>query len=154
MMQATKEGRRGDAAPGPADDLTPLADALRTVVLAVRRKSLGTAQDKSVIALLAHLKSVGPLRAADLAEHACLDPSTVSRHLRALQADGLLMRTPDPDDGRATQLQVTPKGEQLVDEARRQRLALLGDALEGWSERDVATLTRLASRLATSMERL
>ena len=63
------------------------------------------------------------------------------------------MRTPDPEDGRATQLEVTPKGEQIVDEARGQRLALLGDALDGWSERDVATLTRLTRRLAESLER-
>jgi DNA-binding MarR family transcriptional regulator len=137
-----------------ADPLAELADALRTVVLAARRKSTGSAQDKPVIALLAHLKAVGPLRAADLAEYACLDPSTVSRHLRALESDGLLMRTPDPDDGRATRLQVTPQGEQVVDEARVQRLAMLGDALDGWSERDVATLTRLTRRLAESLERL
>ena len=153
-MQATKVKRRGSHPSKSDDHLVELADALRTVVLAVRRKSAGSAQDKSVIALLAHLKSVGPLRAADLAEHACLDPSTVSRHLRALESDGLLMRTPDPEDGRATQLQVTPKGEQIVDEARGQRLALLGDALDGWSERDVATLTRLTGRLAESLERL
>jgi DNA-binding MarR family transcriptional regulator len=154
MMQATKVSRRRSQASESADHLVELADALRTVVLAVRRKSAGSAQDKSIIALLAHLKLVGPLRAADLAEHACLDPSTVSRHLRALEADGLLMRTPDPDDGRATQLQVTSKGERIVDEARGQRLAMLGSALEDWSEKDIATLTRLTRRLAESMERL
>ena len=152
-MQATKVTRRSGTASESADHLVDLADALRTIVLASRRKSAGSVHDKSVVALLAHLKSVGPLRAADLAEHACLDPSTVSRHLRTLEDDGLLMRTPDPDDGRATQLQVTPKGEQIVDEARGQRLALLDDALEGWSERDVATLTRLTRRLAESMDR-
>lgn len=154
MMQATKDARPGSYAAKSADHLVEFADALRTVVLAVRRTSAGSAQDKSVIALLAHLQSVGPLRAADLAEHACLDPSTVSRHLRALEADGLLVRTPDPDDGRATQLQVTTKGQQIVEETRAQRLAMIGDALEGWSERDVATLTRLTRRLAESMVRL
>jgi DNA-binding MarR family transcriptional regulator len=49
---------------------------------------------------------------------------------------------------------VTTKGEQIVDEARGQRLAMLGDALEDWSERDLATLTRLTRRLAEGMERL
>lgn len=140
MMQATKE------------PLAELADALRDVVMAARRQAAGSAQDKSVIALLAHLKMVGPLRASDLAERACLDASTVSRHLSSLENDGFLVRTPDPGDGRATLLQVTKAGERVVAEARQQRLAMLSDAVADWTEKDVATLTRLTRRLAESLE--
>lgn len=99
-----------------------------------------------------HLIAVGPLRAGDLAEHACLDPSTVSRHLRSLEADGHLERVPDPDDGRATLLLVTDSGRLLVTEVRRQRLAMLSEAVVDWSQNDVATLTRLTRRLAESLE--
>ena len=135
-------------------DLTHLVDSLRDVVLAVRRRAAGSAQDKSVVTLLAHLMRVGPLRAGDLAERACLDPSTVSRHLRALEGDGYLVRTPDPEDGRATLLQVTPAGVQIVEDARSERLDMLSEAVADWSEADVATLTRLTRRLAESVESL
>ncbi|MCZ3387620.1 MAG: MarR family transcriptional regulator [Actinomycetia bacterium] len=140
MVQATKL------------NLTELADALRNVVMAARRQSMGSAHDKSVVALLAHLTTVGPLRAGDLAEHACLDASTVSRHLRSLETDGYLVRTPDPEDGRATLLQVTKAGERVVADARQQRLAMLSNAVTDWSEEDIATLTRLTRRLAESLE--
>ena len=140
-MQATKP------------DLLGLADSLRDVVMAVRRQSTGSAHDTSVVALLAHLTRVGPLRGSDLAERACLDASTVSRHLRSLETDGYLVRTPDPEDGRATLLQVTKAGERVVADARRQRLEMLSDAVSDWSEEDLATLTHLTRRLADSLER-
>ncbi len=141
-MQATKT------------NLTPLADALRDVFMAARRRFTGSEQDKSVIALLAQLTACGPLRSADLAERACLDPSTVSRHLGSLEGDGYVDRTPDPDDGRAALLQVTDAGERYLAEVRQQRLAVLSDALSHWSDKDIATLTRLNRRLAEDLEQL
>ncbi len=113
---------------------------------------LGSAHDKSVVALLAHLMMLGPLRGGDLAERACLDASTVSRHLRTLENDGFLVRTPDPEDGRATLFEVTKAGERVVAEARQQRLEMLSDAVADWTEKDLATLTRLTRRLAESLE--
>ena len=133
-------------------DLTPLADALRDVFMAARRRFSGSEQDKSVIALLAQLTASGPLRAAELAEHACLDPSTVSRHLDALEGAGYVDRTPDPGDGRATLLRATPSGERHLSEVRRQRLEVLSNAVSGWSDKDIATLTRLNERLAQDLE--
>jgi DNA-binding MarR family transcriptional regulator len=135
-------------------DLTPLADALRDVFMSARRQFAGSEQDKSVIALLAHLATAGPQRAADLAERACLDPSTVSRHLGTLEGDGYVDRTPDPDDGRATLLQVTAAGASHLAQVRQQRIAVLSDAVSDWSDKDIATLTRLSQRLANDLEQL
>ncbi len=142
MMQATKL------------DLTPLADALRDVIITGRRKYAASTQDKSVVMLLAHLMDVGPMRAHDLAGHACLDPSTVSRHLRSLESDGLVGKAPDPEDGRAMLLQVTDAGVELVAQARIERIELLSAAVSDWPAKDVAALTRLTRRLADSLENL
>lgn len=154
MMQATKDINSGRGAVNHPTELEKLADALRDVVMVARRRAARSAQDTSVVALLAHLMAGGPLRAGDLAERACLDPSTVSRHLRVLEAEGCLVRTPDPEDGRATLLQVTPAGQRLVAEARSDRLGMLSDAVVGWPEKDVVALTRLTRRLADSLESL
>jgi DNA-binding MarR family transcriptional regulator len=153
-MQATKVRTSSRSPTSQRAELEKLADALRDVVLVARRRAARSAQDTSVVALLAHLMTLGPLRAGDLAERACLDPSTVSRHLRTLEVDGCLVRTPDPEDGRATLLQVTPHGAQLVAKARSERLGMLSDAVADWSEKDVVALTRLTRRLADSLESL
>jgi DNA-binding MarR family transcriptional regulator len=132
--------------------LADLATGLRDVLLGMRRNVGGTEHEKAAVVLLSHLLSVGPVRASDLAERACLDPSTVSRHLKSLEAAGYLTRTPDPGDGRATVLGVSAAGQRLVDDARVQRIALLRSALAGWTAADVATLTALVRRLADDLE--
>ena len=144
MVQATTSPDR--------DDLVGLAEGLRDVVVNARRQASGSAHDKSVVLLLSQLMASGPLRASDLSEHACLDLSTVSRHVSALESDGLVVRSPDPEDGRAQLLSVTAAGEQLVQELREQRLAMLARALEDWSDDDRRDLIRLIRRLADSLE--
>jgi len=141
MMQATKS------------DLSGLATALRDVVLTVRRRAPGDGPDRGAVMLLVHVLEHGPTRATTLAENVFLDPSTVSRHIRSLEASGLLIRTPDPEDGRATLLKVSTKGRALVTEARKDRIAMLQDAVAHWSEKDVHLLTTLTRRLAEDLER-
>ena len=135
------------------DDLVGLAEGLRDVMVNARRQASGSAHDKSVVVLLSQLMAHGPLRASDLSERACLDLSTVSRHLSALESDGFVVRTPDPEDGRAHLLSVTAAGEELVTELREQRLAMLADALDGWSDDDRRDLIRLIRQLADSLEK-
>jgi DNA-binding MarR family transcriptional regulator len=132
--------------------LEELALGLRDVLLGVRRSAPGDDHDRAAVGLLAHLLEVGPVRAGDLAERACLDPSTVSRHLRALEDAGHLVRTPDHEDRRATLLEVSPSGRALVLETRAQRIAILRRATAAWSDKDLATVTRLVRRLADDLE--
>jgi DNA-binding MarR family transcriptional regulator len=141
MVQATKPSDLGD-----------LAEALRDVMMVARRRAAGSTHDKSVIMLLVQLMTHGPLRASDLADRACLDLSTVSRHLAALEAEGYVVRTPDPDDGRAHLLAATKDGQRLVREAREKRLAMLADALHDWSDAERSELIRLTRKLADSLE--
>ena len=127
--------------------------ALRDVVLGIRRSAPGDDHDRAAVGLLSHLLTLGPVRAGDLAERACLDPSTVSRHLKALEDAGYLMRSPDPEDKRATLLEVSPAGRTLVSAALDHKITVLDDAVAAWPPADVATLTRLVRRLADDLER-
>jgi DNA-binding MarR family transcriptional regulator len=47
-----------------------------------------------------------------------------------LEADGLLTRRPDPDDGRVTRVAVTTKGKSLLVASRRRKTAWLTTRLE------------------------
>ena len=51
------------------------------------------------------------LRMQDLGERAVLSRTRVSRLVEELETRGLVARTPDPDDGRATIARITPAGE-------------------------------------------
>ena len=131
-----------------------LVDALRDVVLTARRKASVDAHDRSAIGLLAELIELGPMRATDLAERACLDLSTVSRHLRAQETAGYIVRSPDPEDGRAMLLSVSDSGRTFVAETRQKHRELVSAATQTWPDADVEAFTRLARRLAQDMESL
>lgn len=68
---------------------------------------------------------VGPLRLSNLAARMDTTPATASRAIDVLQRYELVVRRPDPDDGRATLIAATPKGKRWSDERRSLVLSIL-----------------------------
>ncbi|MCX7558514.1 MarR family winged helix-turn-helix transcriptional regulator [Sulfitobacter sp. F26204] len=63
--------------------------------------------------LLALVQGRAPARARALADLLLMDKSQTSRVVKSLLAKGLLFTSPDPDDGRASVLELTGKGAKL-----------------------------------------
>ncbi len=53
-----------------------------------------------------------PVRPTELARLTGLRPTTLSNYLRRFEADGLVTRRRDPDDGRASLVELTGEGEE------------------------------------------
>ena len=70
------------------------------------------------------------LTAAALAKLEQISPQSMGATLAALEERGLLMRTPDPADGRRQILALTDAGRAAVHAKRAARNALISDALE------------------------
>lgn len=87
----------------------------------------------------------------DLAAHNHLDPSTVSRSVAALVKAGLVARSADPDDGRASVLTLTSPGRKALDQIFLWSDEHLAAALKEWTAEDIATLTALMQRLSTDL---
>jgi DNA-binding MarR family transcriptional regulator len=151
-MQQAKSGRASGASAG--QDMAGLAVALRDVIVHSRQPGVVHSIDKGAFALLAQLTYSTEVRGTELAHHACLDASTVSRHLRALEEAGYVARRPDPADARATLVAATPAGRDLVDQAMAERVTTFERATAAWSPADRTTLTRLVRKLADDLENL
>lgn len=95
--------------------------------------------------LLTHLDESGPLRATALVDATGVDKGAISRQVQQLVDLGLLTRTQDPDDGRATLLQVTADAHSRLRQVQRERRRRFDRRLDEWSEADLADF---ASRLA------
>jgi len=138
-----------------ASDTAAAVDSVVTALMAlgrlVRQRVDGDRLEPGTFWLLKHL-ATRPLRVTELAGCANLDPSTVSRHVAQLDRAGLVERTPDPDDGRAHQLQLTEVGRQQLEDAFARRRALLGRALLHWDPDDIAELDRLLDRFVADVE--
>ncbi len=88
-----------------------------------------------------------PIRVTLLADQAGLDASTVSRRVADLQEKGLVTRAVDTEDQRASLLDLTPRGRQLLASLREARRSLLEEALADWSTQDVQALADMLLRL-------
>jgi DNA-binding MarR family transcriptional regulator len=107
--------------------------------------------ERPALIVLARLKERGALRLSDLAGDVCLDVSTMSRHVRALEERGYVERTTDPADGRASLLTLTVAGRRVLATAWASRRAWVDRSLEGWSAQDRQVLTDALERFAAAL---
>ncbi|MGC4960506.1 MarR family transcriptional regulator [Gordonia sp. DT218] len=95
-----------------------------------------------------------PIRLSELAERESVTAPTMSRIVAALEEQGFVERTPDPDDGRARLLNPTPAGVELIANARTERARVLAEALDALDDDDRSTVGRglmiLAAALGTT----
>ncbi|MFH8608215.1 MarR family winged helix-turn-helix transcriptional regulator [Streptomyces sp. NPDC018029] len=102
--------------------------------------------------LLVRLDDSGPQRATDLAAFIGVGKATMSRQLRALEELGLVSREPDPADGRAWLIRLTPDGRTRFRTVRAARRASYVRRLASWDRAEVAELARLLGRLNASAD--
>jgi DNA-binding MarR family transcriptional regulator len=109
--------------------------------------------DRMALMILGTLARCGPSRLSGIAERTGFDASHVSRQVADLEKAGLLSRQPDPDDGRAIQLQATSKGQNLMkrlSDGRRERIERL---LSDWDQDEIEIFGRLLGRLNEASEK-
>ena len=131
-----------------ADSSTALVESLYSVLGHMRRLAAPGPVDPSSVFLLDMLRRCGPARPSDLAARTGLDQSTISRKLRALETQGYLHRTSDPDDRRAFVVHVTDHGNALLRVSLEARAEAMSAVLASWSVSDRADFGRLLHRLA------
>jgi DNA-binding MarR family transcriptional regulator len=137
---------------GPLSPEESVLHALMSIGRLMRQRIAGDSMDPGTFFLLKGLGSQQAMRVTELAALANLDASTVSRHVQQLQRSGLIDRSPDPDDGRAQRVALTPHGRKVLHDGLGRRRALLGKSLQDWDQSDIETLDRLLARLVDSVE--
>lgn len=101
--------------------------------------------------VLARLEALGPVRLTELAQALGLDPSSVSRHVTALERAGLVTREKDPTDQRALHLVLTAQGEDAVRALAAARAEALATLTPGWSTEEIDDLADRLARLHTDI---
>jgi DNA-binding MarR family transcriptional regulator len=137
-------------------DSTSVEEAVMVVLARLGRRMRarlpGEELDFYAILLLKALRHGGPMRLSELAQALEVDASTVSRQVRHLEDRGLLERTTDPDDGRASQVALSPQGRGRLEQGARKRREYLAALMTDWPPEDREDLRRLLTRLADRLE--
>lgn len=79
--------------------------------------------------------------------------SSASRLVDTLVARSLVTRVEDPDDRRAALLELTPAGEQVLEQIRDQHLTLIAAALDGLPPDERARVVHALECFADAVER-
>jgi DNA-binding MarR family transcriptional regulator len=99
---------------------------------------------------LASLAFHGPINLSQLAADERVSRPAMTRLARDMEEAGLVVRSPDPDDGRGVRIAPTPKGLALVHEVRNRKIALVADYLAGLDP----PLQRQVAAVFTALEEL
>src|SRR5579875_2983924 len=102
-------------------------------------------------AVLGRLDRDGPHSIGELAAIESVRPQSMSQTICDLESDGLIERRPDENDGRRTQIVITPRGRAELDADRAAREGWLSHEIEQFTRREQEVLreaVRLLNRLA------
>jgi MarR family transcriptional regulator for hemolysin len=139
----------------PRPTQTPLG-----LALAQTAKAVGRAFDDALAEaggsrpawlILLALKTGQPRTQTDLAGVVGIRDATLSHHLSALEADGLVARVRDPDNRRVQQVSLTPAGDKQFLVLAKAAQAYDRQLTDGLSDRDTATLRRVLDRMRANV---
>lgn len=108
-----------------SDDVARLRVALGRISRQLDRQSRGQELTRTQTSVLATLARRGRLRISELADCEGINPTMLSRIVAKLEQADLLRRSADPDDGRATRVELTDAGTELHRRQRAERTQLL-----------------------------
>ena len=153
-----------DTSPSPSPSPSPLrpsdqvADLRRGTMHLARRLRVARgpgALNPSTLSLLSHLARRGPMTPGQLASAEFLRPQSLTRLLADLEAEGYVVRAPDPDDGRQYLVTIARAGRDAMARDVASRDAWLAGAMTGLTraERDIlAVAGRLMDLLADGLD--
>lgn len=166
MLRRMPSPRPAPSGASTADPSAELSEVDLLLRLARRWRSLGLGeaaehglsphQERALLALARLARRTQPeggpeqargVRVSHLADHLGIAPRSATEVADALEAAGLLRRSPDPTDRRAVLLTLTEEGRHTVARVRDRRRAAADGAVSRLSPTDRAELRRLLSAL-------
>jgi len=111
------------------------------------QQGMGKSFDAPRVGVLRIVAARGPVRPGAIGEQVDMAPSSVTRHVQALEDAGHVAVEADPDDARTCLIMVTPDGLAELDKLENAGLAVFAEVVSDWSADDLSTLARLMQRL-------
>jgi DNA-binding MarR family transcriptional regulator len=88
---------------------------------------------------------------AELAESLAVEPPTITKMLQRMEAAGLVVRKPHPDDRRAQRVFLTARGKRLQQKVDRLWAQLATRSVAGLSDRQQATLRSMLNTVTENL---
>lgn len=102
--------------------------------------------------MLSYLVEAGPVRSSEVSEVFGVGKGPISRQVQHLVDLGLVERSPDPADGRATLLSASADALTRTREVVRRRRRSLDEQLGDWSDEDLSGFVAALARYNRSLD--
>lgn len=135
-MTTAATGSRSDALRELESEVGVLIRRVRRVI-GVRARAVHPELLPSSYLMLGYVRDHGPVRASAVGQVLDMDKGAISRQVQHLIDLGLLDRTPDPEDGRATLLTASADAVRRLEQVADDRRALLLERLGEWSPEEM-----------------
>jgi DNA-binding MarR family transcriptional regulator len=136
--------------------ITQIIDAHRRVNRVIRERTLDSWVKLNLtvpqLKSLFYISRQGKVSLSGLASGIRVTPANVTGIADRLVEQGLVTRTPDPDDRRVSWLRLTDKGEALVNDLREGRAKEMRAILEKLTEEELPVVARGLELLAGAAE--
>lgn len=120
----------------------------------LRREDEGSGLNASRLSALSVIVFAGPMTPGDLAEAEQVRPPTMTRIVKALEKQGLVIRNKNAEDGRSARLSATPAGRKLLLEGRERRVRALARQIDRLSREQRIALHAAARILEEVVRRI
>ena len=124
---------------GGPDDVDRLRVAVLRLARRIRTNASGTITPSQLFTLATIIRNER-LTIGQIAEHEHVKPPSASKIVSALEAEGLVERTVDPNDRRCTNIVATATGHAHIEQVRAAGRSWLTDRLAGLADDDVAAI--------------
>ncbi len=118
--------------------------------LDARLKKFGIAG--AALPVLAILKAEGVCTQRELASRIGTEQPTMAQLLKRMERDGLIVRSANPEDARSAHVSLTERASRALPAIRQEMQKGYELVTASFSERELATLTRLLQRYLASVE--
>ena len=140
------------------DDLSSAADRFHSAAIhALRyaaREDPASGLSAARLSALSVLVFGGPKTLGELAATEQVRPPTMTRIIHALEADGCVRRTSDPDDRRVTHVWLTPKANRIRAGLLKLARGINMQAEQGIPREDIAAFRRAILRMTANLDRV
>lgn len=147
----TATGTRLEALRAIEDEIGVLVRRLKRV-LGERAQAVHPELQAPTYLVLSWLAEHGPVRASAIVETFRMDKGALSRQLQHLGDLGLVERSPDPADGRATLVSASEEAVRRLAEVDRERRSALDERLADWSVTELQEFARQLGHYNRSLD--
>lgn len=113
-----------------------------------------TGISQSRLELLQHLYEVEEISQSTLQKVVNIDNAAVTRHLKQLEASGMVSRRKSPEDNRVTLVGLTDQGRNRIISYRAERDQFVSNLLKGFKEEELPVLVDMLQRMQHNADQI